>query len=563
MRGLGELLQAVVAAEDAEDSVRHETALGQLHRALREALPEDPLMAASLLPHVLDEGIREELERRALQATPLRARAIALVVDRRGEGHQVEVVVDLSAGGRGVWTTQGAAQETLLGAQVAVAAALGDEARRFGVRWQLSEAQRVRGASLGLAIAAATRAAREGVRIPRDVGFTGAVELDGRVAKVAGIPAKLRAAEGLRQVVLPREGAPEHELARPVATLEAALAPLFPRAAPPRRLPWQWVLVLVAPLLALSSALDFLELALRPAVVSLLHGTLEAEETVLIALPADVDRRELRAEYPQLLSELQEAGATAVVLDVLLLAETEHDAALSEALTGLEVPVIAPLRVDGETVSRPVIDGLVVGVAEFERDVLFGKVRRAPVEMSVEEGSAWHLAVLGLGAHLNAEPVVREGQLEVGVTRNPLSGGRLHLPPVGPSPELNWSGPYGGAAGKVVFIGDLSGRGDRLRTSLGSRQGVELHAALLESLARQRALRLGRPLWDALAALIAGLGTALVARRLPGWARPLGGLVGIAVLAVLVGVAAAGTVPAFLPTVIATGIGLLVARMLR
>ena len=549
MRELGELLQAVVAAEDAEDGVRHETAVGQLHRALREALPEDPLMAASLLPHVVDPGIRAELERLAVDARPLTARAAALVVDARGEGHRVEVTVELSAGGRGVWTTQSAATETLLAAQVAVAAALGEEARRFGVRWQLSEAQRVRGASLGLAVALAARAALRGVELPPDVGFTGAVELDGRLAKVAGVPAKLRAAEGLREVVLPAEGAPDHPLARPAATLEAAAAPLFPSARPQRRVPWQWALLALAPLLALTSALDFLELALRPPVVAALHGTLPAEDSVLLPLP-EGDRRALRADYPAVFRELQAAGATAVVLDVLLLAETEHDAALEAALAELEIPVVAPAR------GPLAVDGLVVGAPEFERDLVFGKVRRA----AVEQDGTWHLAVLGLAAHLDADPVVREGQLEVGVTRNTLTEGRVHLPPVDPSPELSWGGPYDAAEGKVVFVGDLSGRGDRLRASVGARQGVELHAGLFEALARQRAMRLGRPLWDALAALVAGLGTALVARRLPGWSRPLGALVGVAVLAVLLGVAAAGTLPALLPTLVATGIGLLVAR---
>lgn len=556
MKELAELLHAVIAAEDAEDAVRHETALGHLHRALREELPSDPLMAASLLPHVLDEGIRVELEKRSAQAAPLTSRAVALVVDLRGQAYLVEVVVELSAGGRGVWTTQSAAPETLLGAQVAVAAALGDEARRFGVRWQLSESQRVRGASLSLAIALATRAAREGVTLPLDVAFTGAVELDGRITKVAGVPAKLRAAEGMREVVIPRDGAPSSRLARPVATLEAAALPLFPRIEGTRRIPWEWTLLALAPLLALASGLDFLELALRPPLVAALHGTLPAEETVVLPLPSDTDRRALRAAYPTVFADLQAAGATAVVLDVLLLAETEHDAALEQALADLEIDVIAPRRLEGDVESLPSIEGLVVGSPEFERDLLFGKVRRAPAQ----QGDAWHLAVLGLAAHLDEEPVVRDAQLEVGVTRNALSEGRLHLPPVEPSPTMEWGGPYGLADGRVVFIGDTSGRGDRLRTSLGSRQGVELHAALLEGLARQRALHLGRPIWDALVALLAGLGTALVARRLPGWSRPLGGLVGVALLAVLVGVAAGGTLPAFLPTVLATGFGLFVAR---
>lgn len=544
-----ELLAEVLAAEDSGDAVRLETALGHLHRALREELPSDPLMAASLLPHVLDEGIRSELARLAEAAQPLSARAIALVVDNRGEGHQLEVVVELSPGGRGVWTTQSTAEDTRLAAQVAVAAALGDAAKQFGVRWQLSETERVRGASLGLAIALAARAARAGRPLPEDVGFTGAVELDGRVAKVSGVPAKLRAAQGLREVLVPAEGAPDHPMARPVATLEQAATPFFPSEAPTRRIHWRWALLALAPLLALTGALDFLELALRPPVVAALNGSLPADNSVLLPLP-EGDRRLLRAEYPRVFAELQDAGATAIVLDVLLLAETEHDAALSEALSGLEIDVIAPRR--GEVA----VEGLVLGGAEFERDLVFGKVRRA----AVEQDGTWHLAVLALSGHLDAEPAVIDHELQVGVTRNALTEGRLYIPPVDASPAMAWGGPYDAAEGKVVFVGDLSGKGDRLRSAVGARQGVELHAGLFEALARQSAMRLGRPLWDALVALMAGLGTALVVRRLPVWARPLGALVGVAFLAVQVGLAAAGTLPALLPTVLATAIGFSVGR---
>jgi eukaryotic-like serine/threonine-protein kinase len=132
--------------------------------------------------------------------------ATALVVDETGQGHAVEVVVALSAGDGGVWAPPGVERDAQVAAQLAVAVALGAEARRWSVRWRVrGPIADLHGTSIGLAIAVATRAARLERPVPAGWAFTGGIDLDQRVATVAGLPAKVRAAAaaGCRRVALP------------------------------------------------------------------------------------------------------------------------------------------------------------------------------------------------------------------------------------------------------------------------------------------------------------------------------------------------------------------------
>jgi CHASE2 domain-containing sensor protein len=579
MEPLGDLLARVAAAQASEDAARIEGALGALHRELREGLPEDPLLAASCLAVVQDEDLRSLLEPIAAQARPLSARAKAVVTDGAGKGQVVELLVELSPGGRGVWTVQPCSDEVRLSIQLAVAAALGGEAGRFGLRWQLSgpyAGQRIRGPSLGLAAAVATRAAREERIVPASWAFTGSVELDGRLVSVSGLPAKVRAAREAELAVLALPEADRKELGRArglelvgAPHLEALLARLFEPAQRGRR---AWpilpaLLLLVPAILGWLGGTDAVEVALRPALVRALHGELEAENTVLLGIPPEADRRALRARYPEILFRLEQAGARAVVLDVLLLTETEHDAALAQAISAVDFPVIAPVRIE-DGVRRPpgaLGEALDLGVGEFEQDLLFGKVRQAPARMETDEELFWHLAVLGLAGHQRARPELHGSELAVGVTRNPLREGRVLLPPVQRSPRLDWDRPetWELARDRVVLVGIIEGRADTFRSTLGPRYGLELHAALVEALARQSALRVADPTLDALVALLTALGTAALAAFLPGRLRLSALLVGVVGLAVLVGVAAAGTLPALVPTVLATLAGFWAGPRLR
>jgi hypothetical protein len=565
MSELSDLLQAAVTARASGDPGRSQAALGRLHRALRQELPRDPLLAASCLGVVTDGALAESLAKLSVQAQPRSARARCLFVDERGRGEVAELVVELSPGGSGVWTVQPTGEEVRLAVQVAMAAALGGELSRFGVRWQLAgdyAGRRLTGGSLGLPAAVAARAALRQLQVPEDWAFTGAVEVDGRIGAVRGLPAKLRAAgaAGLHHVVVPTGAplsAPDGVSLHPCEHLEAVSQQLFPKETAAGRSPlrWAWAaMVLVAPALAWMSATDPLEVALQAPVSTVVHGVVPARQTALVGLPERDDRRALRAELPQVLRDLHDAGAASVILDVLLLAETEHDDALEAAIAALDMPVIAPLRVDGHR--EPAIGGLQVGSPVLEQDMLFGRVRYLPAQLD----GTWALSVHGLATLLDAEPTWTPESLSLGVTQNPLRDGQLYLPHVDPSPRMDWGGPYDAADGKVVLIGVLSGPEDHFRSVTGARYGVELHAAALEALAAQRGLRLGHPTWDALGALATGLATLLATALLPARRRWLGLLVPLAALSVAFGVVVGGTLPALLPLVLASILGALGAR---
>lgn len=122
--------------------------------------------------------------------SPTSARAV--VVDQAGRGHLVEVVVELAPELPAPWNPQALSAEARAAAELALAAGLG--ASR-GVRWQLrGEGFELDGPSLGLALAISARAARDGLSVPSDVAFTGAVDLDGAVRRVGSLPEKIRAA---------------------------------------------------------------------------------------------------------------------------------------------------------------------------------------------------------------------------------------------------------------------------------------------------------------------------------------------------------------------------------
>jgi hypothetical protein len=581
MAELPELLQAVDAARAGSDPHRRRAALGALHRALHESLPDDPLLAASCLAAAEDEELRAALSPIAARSSPRLASATALVVDEQGRGQALEVLVALSPGGRGVWTPQAIARDTSVAAQLAAAVALGPEADRWGVRWQLRGAggAAVHGSSIGLAVFAAARAAREGARLPGGWAFTGGVDLDGAVAGVSGLPAKLRAASaaGLARVALPavdRPGLrppPGLELV-PVARVEALAAALLPTPAPRRprpALPRALAALALPVLLAWTSATDFAEGPLQAAVVRAVSGTLPAENTAVLSLPAGGDLRALRGRWPEVIGRL-EAAATALVIDLFLTAETDDDAAIAAAIAGSRLPVVVPWRWREGHFEPPGSEALAAaarpGHAELDPDLLLGWVRRASVLVRDDRGGVtWALAVQALRAHLGADPPRLSGeQLQVGVTRNPTSFERVYLRPVAPGVRLGWDEPdWSAARGRVVLAGVTSGREDLFTTAAGRRYGVEVHAALVETLARQAGLRAAGPGVDAALALLVGLLTAALAAALPRRLSAVALVVPAAALVALLGVAAAGTLVALLPLALAGAGGLRTGRALR
>jgi len=575
---LPDLLQAAAAAREGDDPHRLRAALGALHRALHDRLPRDPLVAASCLALIDDDELAALLTPIADRARPRVGRANALVVDGEGRGRVVEVLVELSPGGAGAWTPQAVERDAAVAAQLAVAVGLGAQASRWGVRWQLRGVDRfaLRGTSIGLAVAVATRAARDELQLPEGWAFTGGVDLDGTVAPVAGLPAKVHAAAaaGLTHAAVPATSRPGLRAPKPLALVGAAhidellaiLAPAPPRTRRSRWRRWAPLAALLLPVAAAwTEATDFAEGPLQTPLLRALSAPLPADNTAILTVPPQQDLRALRASWPAVLDRLVEAGATCITLDLFFSAETEDDPAFAAAVeraADQDVPVVVPGRWRDGALTPPGSPALAAAtrpaIAEFKRDFLLGWVRFAPVFLRDDDGEDhWHLAVESLRGHLGAGPATMSGDtLAIGVTRNPTWHRKVYLPPVAPSPTLDWTGnDWSDAAGRVVLIGVGGATDDLFRTPSGRRYGVELHAATVEALARQAAPRIAEPEVAALAAALIGLLTAALTALLPRRLRAVVLIVPVAGLVILAALAAAGILVALLPVLLAVGVG--------
>ncbi len=550
MRTLPDLLRAVHAARARGDDHAVEAALAGLHAALTDALPTDPLLAASCLSVIDDPALVEALARRARGAQTAHASARALVVDETGRGEVVEVVVALTPGGLGAWTPLPVARDADTAAQLAVAAALGAEADRWSVRWQVrGPSVTLRGSSLGLALAVAVTAARRGVTPPDDLAFTGGVDLDGRVVAVSAVPAKLRAAKaaGLAGVLLPAGTpgpAPPGLAVVHVPDLASAVGVL---PAPARTTPVRWAraagpgaLVAVV-LLALLGVPDVLDAALQPMLLRAVRAPLPATQTALLPLPREGDLRALRADYPAVIAALKDAGATAVAFDLVFSASDPADAAFAKAIAASGLPVVGAARLgpDGPVLAPDPLAGVLTpGLAAVEADLALGLVRRAPsLRRTADDQPVWHLAIAALGAHLDAAPLLQGERLQLGITRHQLTDGSFGLAPVAPPPVLAWDAPetWEAARGRVVIVGVAGGARDWLRTPAGPAAGAAVHAALIETLAAQQAPWSASALGDATGALAVGSLTAWLRRRTPAgthWLAALPWLLAIVLVAV-------------------------------
>ena len=582
MPTLPEIIQEVGAATASGNQDRIDSALGELHLALRVELPSDPLLAASSLVHVTEPELLEALEKVASQMEPRVGRANALVVTPEGRGHCVEIVVDLVPGNTGVWCPHELSRDAHLAAQLAAAVALGQEQGQWGVRWQIrggamGATTRLRGSSLGLAVAVAVRAALTGRSAPSHWSFSAGLDLDGQLVEVSGLPAKIRAADaaGHRDVVLPLAsasglGAPDGIRLRPHAHFEAVSEELWPqRRGRSRTVSWKWGLLLLPMVMAWTSLLDGVDLFVRGPLMRQVLGELPAENAVVLALP-EGDRKALRWDYPDQIRRLVDAEVTAIGFDVLFLSDSDADTLFVEAIeeaANSGVSVVLPQRFDGHDflprgkAFRTLEPSATVLV---EEDMLFGAVRRLPVRVVDAQGTVrWSLSAALLSAHLRtAPPRLDGGVLSVGVTRNKTQSDRMILPPVERPERLGWEESFeeGSLRGKAVFIGVMDGPSDALRTSSGVRYGVEIHAAAFETLARQRGLRSPGPVWNAMTAFVVGLVSAFVARRKRNRGRYM--VFGVGALA-LVGVAAAlqvGLVFALAPALVAHFLGIWVGR---
>lgn len=512
---------------------------------------------------------KPEPSSRAVRGESRSATVAGLVVDESGRGHVVELVVVLTPGGAGVRSPADVDRDASVAAQLAVAAALGPQADRFGVRWAARGVGFViHGTSLGLAIAVAARAALLGQPGPPGWAFTGGVDLDGRLVSVAGVPAKVRAAAaaGIGAVAVPVEDAASLRSVPDGVQVEGVweLSPFAERLLPSTRsgLPWRWLVLVVPVLVALLDASSAVDAWVRHPLLAAARGELAVEDVVLVAVPGGADLKTRRAEYPALITALAAGGAKAVGFDIALSTASEHDAAIAAAAAAVpELPVVLPVRLDGDVAVRPaseaLLEAVALGVVEARQDAVFGHVRAIPAERVDAEGRRWwHLAVEVARAHVSArtEPTLNAGTLTVGVLQLPTFAGEVTLPPVGRVPRIDLDDvPAAAAEGrfvdKSVVVGVVDDVRDLHRTPAGVRAGAEIEAQAIETVLRQAGLRRVAVEWDALVALLVGVGMLGVARLTARWELSL--VVPLGVGAVVLALGAAGIVVAPTPAVLA------------
>ena len=485
--------------------------------------------------------------------------AAALVTDPEGQGHVVELLVQLLPGEGGVEALGAVERDAEVAAQVAVAAALGPEAGRFRARWQLRGAPSLRlgGASLGLALYAATRAAAAGRRLPAGLAFTGGVDLDGRVVPVGGMAAKLRAASaaGLRLYRPIDRAAPEGGV--PIGHVRA-LEPLFGQR-------WRRALpslaLLLPSLLSAAGATEIIEGPPRAWASTLLRPEMSVEDVIVAPLPTGVDRRALRPRYADWRRSLGARGAEVVVIDVDF--GEDEVAGLGggptvkpEAAAGVEAalpPVARAARPSSRAWRSAAAEGPRFGLPESHHDLLFGVVRRFPVRFVAEDGAVlWHLAVQAAALRNRVEPRIDGDALRLGPLRAGLWAETARLPPAGPVPRTSLDGDER-LDGKVVIIGALDDDRDLHRTADGSRAGAEVLAIEIQALL---SLATPRPLPRSLAAalpLLVGPPTALLRRR--GGGRLLTLLPLMTGLIAAAALLSGGGLPALWPLLLAAAVG--------
>lgn len=234
----------------------------------------------------------------------------------------------------------------------------------------------------------------------------------------------------------------------------------------------------------------------RPAVAT---AVLAIDEPSLRALGPWPWPRPLLA---RLVDAAADAGATAMIIDVLLAEEREGDQQLARALRRLPSIAVAVLDENGRWVTAaPAIAGASTaahGNFELDHDAI---VRRFA---STKQNTDRSLAAVAI----EAAAVKRASLVPVGRALSPAFRTRPHDVPLLSAVSLLQS-PAGAAQlrGKLVFLGPTAlGLGDRVLTpvsGLRADPGVTVHAAATESLLRNEELREASPLLAGCCAAVA------------------------------------------------------------
>ena len=414
------------------------------------------------------------------------------------------------------------------------------EPRDLDVAWSTSRpGTRIDGPSLGLALAIAVLARGTDTPLPGDVAVTGAIGVDGRVGAVAGIAAKIEAARaaGLARLIAP-PGASSAADAGALAVAEAATLAdaahaVLDLSVPGRR---RRLLRLGDALLAtalvaatLLGLFDALAVATYPLVHEPLPTSSISDRVVVVTwdrtngtgdatrgvdFTTFADHRSYRATHPRVIGNLAAAGARAIALDAWIAggdrAATARIAEAVAAAVASGTDVFVPARPPGDRWDPPdpalAQAATAVGFARARGEGPSRLVRGARIGVPAPSDGepSWSLALLLAGA-LGRPPSATAGGAsgpaaptwtDAGV----VAAGDLRLATHGdgvrwfPFPERPDFRRYAYADvhagrfdpahvdGRVVLIGAALGDDDRHTTPVGDWWGVEVQAALTESL---------------------------------------------------------------------------------
>lgn len=255
MERLTRNLAEILDAERRGDTLLAASKAGELHGLLAWLRPESAALGRDIADALERNEIDDSALFQALRTLPEHpgperqergANVSGMLYGEDGQGHLVELHVDLVPGAGEVWSPQTMAPETRRAAEIAVAVGLGAEQRRWALRWQVLGAQsadiHIYGSSIGLPLAVAARAALLRRAVPPGWAFTGDLSLNGQVGAVGSLPGKLIAARraGRERLALPAISAsglqaPEGATLVPLLSFDQLVPMLFPPGAPAAR----------------------------------------------------------------------------------------------------------------------------------------------------------------------------------------------------------------------------------------------------------------------------------------------------------------------------------------
>jgi serine/threonine protein kinase/CHASE2 domain-containing sensor protein len=527
-------------------------------------------------------GTIERLDLEAPDPGVSSASVIGLVVDQTGQGHAAEVRVRLDPNSQGVRQPPNVSRDATVAAQLAAAVVLGDAVQDWGVTWHLAgNTAALQGTSLGLPLAVAIHCARHEYTVPDGWAFTGGLDLDGRIAPVSGVPAKLRAAHaaGVRTVAVPADGLGALEVPPGLEvvasrTLSGLLQRISPEVEAPRRSWWRPRLfaLFIPMLVAFTGLSQRFEPLVQDVAMRAIHGRLPSDNTAIIAFAPQADARKLREKHPAVVHRLVELGVRSIFFDITMTAKTEADAAFAESIVWARergVSVILPVVLEGglalEPGSETLQEAAVFGAVLAHVDTALWHVRRAPVRVrTLSSGDYWHAAVQSVRGHLavKEEARVEKGFLVIGPNRNPVWADLVQLHPTEASPIFRYDAldSWEDLAGRTVIIGEMGGSDDLHRTDADTVYGVEIEAALIETLLQQRAPRVAAPELDTLFALAVGLLTALVGFAVPRNRVWIAGIVPVCGVVFAIVLVVAGVLVALFPMMLAAVVGFWAGR---